>query len=100
MIFLIVAILWLPRELSMNHSNFAIPWGKTWENKTYVTSSECRHIVERKDFVGFNDVLPFCRLRKNIFQIRYKQKAIPRSVSRHLVEWSILENQSTFENEL
>ena len=82
-------MLWLPRELASNHKGFLVPWGKTWKNKTLITSSECRHFVERKDFVGFGDVIQFCRLRKNIFQIRYKQKIVPRSVSRHLVEWTI-----------
>lgn len=90
LVFLCFAVLWLPRKITSSHRGFAIPWGKTWKNKTYITSGECRHFVARKDFVGFDDIVPFCRLRKNIFQIRYKQKTIPRAVSRHLVEWTIL----------
>ena len=67
-VFLFGGALLLPREIASNHEAFTIPWGKTWKNKTKVTSSECRHYVDRKDFIGFEDVLPLCRLRKNIFQ--------------------------------
>ena len=82
------------REISPNHSAFALPWGKTWRNRTKISSSLCEHFVEKKDFVGFEDTLPFCRFKQNRFYLGRKIKSVPRSVSRHLVDWSVNEEDA------
>lgn len=87
LIFLILGLLFIPDEASPNE--FAIPWGRSWKNRTQVDDLQCLHLVDRKDFIGFKNVLKFCRLKKNIFQIKMKQKVVPRYVTRHLVDWSI-----------
>ncbi len=82
-----------PNSITTNkndpNNGFSIPWGHTWRNRTQLEASQCLHFVERKDFIGFDKVLKFCRTKKNIFQIKMKQKVVPRSVTRHLVEWQV-----------
>ena len=110
LIFLILGLLFMPDEASPSSRSssspatpnklaannvFAIPWGRSWKNRTQVEDAQCLHLVDRKDFIGFKSVLKFCRLKKNIFQIKMKQKVVPRWMTRHLVEWSIAARKST-----
>ena len=113
LLFLILGLLFMPDEASSSsHSSsspatsnklsannvFAIPWGRSWKNRTQVEDAQCLHMVDRKDFIGFKNVLKFCRLKKNIFQIKMKQKVVPRWITRHLVEWEIRKTKSITEN--